>query len=282
MQDLEIKRNRTKEATKLDETSALVIFYGFFALLFAVFVIPAVWAFHWFFLVPKDARQLAKAKSKRRPINILFYDEGFCEFVACKKPIPEILENPDGSIGVLPSKSPLQVGNLPIGMTDGGSPIYSLDEEAEYLKNSGDKGVVRPLTKEERAELQLEQAKRMMIQEKFNDTATKRFMLKSVGVPVTLQYLPKAIAMNAPTLALLRSGELHKDGVFLNPLNIKPYFSRMWIPSRLKTYGDYKETIGRRSMQGMMGKWEKWFPIIILGMICITILVLAIVAAKFV
>jgi len=261
-----------------------LIFYGFFFLMFLVipaFIIGSVvW---WYWIVPASARELTKAKrQKKGPVNAVFFDSGVCKLVATKQTIPEVIQNPDKTPGFLPSKAEVMVPLMPIAIdVEHNQPVFDLEGVAALQK----KGVAtRPLDEKEKADWKEYIERNLAIQQSLNETATKRFMLPDVGVPMVLQYAPAGFAMNAATLKMIQEGktlmkdEAGKEGWrMLNPLNIKSYLTKMWLSIRLVAWGEYNQTLGRRQAKSLTS--EKWYQAGFLLIIVIGGIIAMIVAA---
>jgi len=249
-------------------------------------MIGLIWYVH---SVPKAAKMLRKAKRKKLVTNVLHSDDGIARIVVTKKVTASVLENPDGTVGVLPAPiSPLSSSNPDPKVTLEllNTKIKSLKTIEAKLKETGEdsnqvtsritqleqqhKIVKEAMTNPQKIRETQEEIKKI---EKINDAVTKTFILESVGMPIVLQYLPKGIVMNAKTLAMVQNGE--QLGIKLSPPEIKKYFTRMWANSRLAGLMDKKELVGFRKAKKMFGSLDKFMPIIIILGLGILLVILA-------
>lgn len=274
----------------VDETFFFIILYGFVGVALALLGVVFSWIIVWFKYVPRAARQLSKAAHRHYPLNMVFFDEGYVEMNASSKFTEEILLNPDGSFGALPSRPTISTKSIDdyITMVLSSLPQNTLKELAskkllnpdctgtiEQVKTLETLGIVPTGTAMELEALPNvdEQAR---TQTTLNDIGTQPFIERSLGVPVLLQYAPKGIVLNAKTLALIQHGK-KIGGLPLNPLLVKQYFGRMWVTNRIKGIAKMSELKGMEKAKSFIGKWEKWMPLFII--IALTALVLGLAVA---
>lgn len=273
----------------VDPTFFYTILYGFVCLLLALIGVVFAWIIVWFKYVPRAARQLSRAAHRHYPLNLVFFDEGYLEINASPKLTEEILENPDKSYAVLPSRATISTKSADdyIAMVLSSLPSNIRNELVNTkLLNPDGSGTIEQIKKlEEIGILPLGTVKeiedrpnvdeQVKTQRALNDIGTQTFIERSLGVPVLLQYGPKGIALNAKTLALIQHGG--KIGLPLNPLLVKEFFGRMWVTNRLKSIAMINRMIGERKARALVGKWEKWMPLFII--LALTALILGLAVA---
>jgi hypothetical protein len=261
-----------------------IIFYGFFGLLIAWIAREILGSVLWW-LEPRDSKELKRIKRQHLGTKIGITDDGHVVIRGFKPFTPQWTRDSDDQYALLPARGKLVVPNppekpvLPYFEADGTTPRNATDAEIKLYHEEVAKWE-EAMHKYETNEM----VHATMLQDRFNDLITKKFIMKSTGSPVWFEYFSKAVLYNPAFVKFLETLDSKKEkegephGMLLDPTKPKVWIDRSWPESAIHQFGLKKEEVGSRKQKGMMN--EKWYHAILFLIIVSCIGIAIIIAAS--